>query len=216
MRPLRSLLVKLHPYVSCCASCGEIKTPLQGRLCTSLKPAFPVDAVLFGPPPDAAAAVRHALPWLRRVHGRDAVPAARAGLADLAGLADDPGLAENFFFAFPHSRLERIGMILDLFTPNGMPLCVLRPAPELSSAEAAWCDFLDGRGLVSGKKALFDTDIVPMTKECLKGFASLYGEFPVGEEKRPDVFAALARWCYASAMAVPTGPLHPLSARNAP
>jgi len=211
-RPVRSLLVKLHPYVSCCASCGEIKVPLEGRLCTSLTPAFQVDGVLLGATPTDAAAVRRTLPWLRHVH---ACPSPRASapamLHELTALAESGNLAEHFFIAFPHSRLERIRIILDLFTPNGMPLLALSPAPNLPPAEAAWCDFLDAGGRISGRAAAFDNDIYPMTRECLQGFTAVYAEFT---ECVPDALNALARWAYASAMAVPAGPVHALSARE--
>ncbi|MDL2267362.1 hypothetical protein LJC46_05170 [Desulfovibrio sp. OttesenSCG-928-G15] len=75
---LRNFLVKQHPYFSCCASCGEIKTPLEGRLCTSLLPEFPVDAVILpystGKPGAgeasiaSAVGVKRSAPWLRRVY----------------------------------------------------------------------------------------------------------------------------------------------------
>lgn len=43
---LRNTLIKQHPYFSCCASCGEIKIPLENRLCTSLSFPYSIDVVL--------------------------------------------------------------------------------------------------------------------------------------------------------------------------
>ena len=227
-RPLRSLLVKLHPYVSCCASCGEIKVPLEGRLCTSLAPAFSVDGVLLEASPEEAAAVRLKMPWLRHVHAANS-SFLRPGKGLTPGDLSDPTgpveLAEHFFIAVADSRLERIRMILDLFTPNGMPLLAVSAAGrKLPAAEAAWCAFLEERGFLSGREASFVSDIYPMTRECLEGFTPLYGEFLAQNEgagektavsgSRPELVAALARWAYASAKAVPAGPLHPLSARG--
>ncbi len=75
-RPLRVLLTAVHPAFSCCASCGEIKIPVQGRLCASLTPDFPVDCVILavssaweGADLTASAkAVRNALPFIRRLY----------------------------------------------------------------------------------------------------------------------------------------------------
>ena len=69
---LRNFLIKQHPYFSCCASCGEIQTPLGTRLCTSLSPSFSIDAVIIPDSsdagvPDAVQALRSQLPWLRNV-----------------------------------------------------------------------------------------------------------------------------------------------------
>ena len=69
---LRNFLIKQHPYFSCCASCGEIQTPLGTRLCTSLSPSFSIDAVIIpdssnGGIPDTIQALRGQLPWLRNV-----------------------------------------------------------------------------------------------------------------------------------------------------
>jgi hypothetical protein len=200
---VRSLLVKLHPYVSCCASCGELKVPLEGRLCTSLAPEFPVDGVLAGGGEVRAEALRRALPWLRRVHVVENGPEALLHAA--------PDLAEHFFVAFEHSRPERIQSPLDLFTPNGIPLSAARAAPELPPAEAAWCSFLEKCGLSPGRPASFAAGIHPLTRECVTGFASVYAAFlATCPELLPEPFAALARWAYAAALSIPAGPLHPL------
>lgn len=69
---LRNFLIKQHPYFSCCASCGEIQTPLGTRLCTSLTPSFSIDAVII---PDSSSsdtshsiqAIRNLFPWLRNI-----------------------------------------------------------------------------------------------------------------------------------------------------
>jgi hypothetical protein len=78
LRPIsifvRNFLVKQHPYFSCCASCGEIKTPLGKHLCTSLDIAFPVDAVIANQDGDdheglvLARRTERAMPWLRHIH----------------------------------------------------------------------------------------------------------------------------------------------------
>jgi hypothetical protein len=71
---LRNFLVKQHPYFSCCASCGEIKTPLGKHLCTSLDIGFPVDAVITNQDGDDHACLvlarkaERAMPWLRHIH----------------------------------------------------------------------------------------------------------------------------------------------------
>ncbi len=73
---LRNILLKRHAYFSCCASCGDIRTPVEHRLCASLSPEFPVDVVLLpggqGIGADAGldaslAAVREYMPWVRRI-----------------------------------------------------------------------------------------------------------------------------------------------------
>ncbi len=202
LHPLRSLLVKLHPYFSCCASCGEIKTPLDGRLCASLAPDFPVDGVLSGGTEQEAADLKRAMPWLRRAHmAQGEIPGALQNLPDLAG---------NFFVALADTDLSRVRHPLDLFTPNGIPLLAARPA-ALSPAEAAFCDVLETRGLMSARELSFASDIYALTRECLEGFgafciASSQPEF----ENASDRLAALARWAYASALAIPAGPAHPL------
>lgn len=232
-RPLRTLLVRLHPFVSCCSSCGEIPTPLEGRLCTSLSPEFPVDGLLPDASPQEAREAHNALPWLRRVHGsgllaapltRDSRP--QAMLAALADLARNPELAEHFFLAFRGSRLGRISMVADLFTPNGIPLLRAQSARVLPGAEEAWCAFLEEKGLFSGRAASFASDIFPSGKECLTDFVSQYGDFLATAGAKNDhggtprnagdVCAALARWSFASALAIPAGPLCSLSAAAAP
>ena len=203
LHPLRSLLVKLHPYFSCCASCGEIKTPLDGRLCTSLAPDFSVDGVLLGGTEQEAENLKRSMPWLRRVHvaPENALAAIRA-LPDLTG---------NFFVAPAGTQLSRIRHPLDLFTPNGIPLLAAREASSLSPAEAAFCAILEERGLATAKEVSFASDVYALTRECLEGFISFCaGASMPGIEKNPDNLANLARWAYAAALAIPAGPAHPL------
>lgn len=201
IHPLRSLLVKLHPYFSCCASCGEIKTPLEGRLCTSLAPDFPVDGVVLGGTAEQADSLKRTMPWLRRVH------AAPRGTA--TSLLSLPDLAEHCLAAFADSRLERLRQPLDLFTPNGIPLLAARRAPALSPAEDAFCALLEERGLPPVREASFASDVYALTRECLEGFAAFAPELPLSPDA-PENLAALSRWAYASALAIPAGPAHPL------
>ena len=73
---LRNFLLKRYAYFSCCASCGDIRIPLENRLCTSLVPDFPVDIVLLSDKEEnssaenlkaALVAVKTYLPWARRI-----------------------------------------------------------------------------------------------------------------------------------------------------
>lgn len=73
---LRNILMKRHAYFSCCASCGDIRTPLEHRLCASLSPGFDVDVVLLPdrrtgtaaqPASVGVSAVRERMPWVRRI-----------------------------------------------------------------------------------------------------------------------------------------------------
>jgi len=203
LHPLRSLLVKLHPYFSCCASCGEIKTPLDGRLCTSLAPDFPVDGVLLGGTELESANLKRSMPWLRRVH------VAQEGT--LRALQTLPDLAGNFFVTPAGTSLSRIRHPLDLFTPNGIPLLAARGTSSLPPAEAAFCAILEKHGLASAKEVSFASDVHALTRECLEGFIAFCAASSLPEhENTPDRLAALARWAYAAALAIPAGPAHPL------
>jgi hypothetical protein len=199
------LLVKLHPYFSCCASCGEIRTPLDGRLCTSLAPDFPVDGVLPGATQQEAEAVQRAMPWLRRVHIAPGV----APVDTLRTLQTLPDLAGNFFVALAGSRLARIRHPLDLFTPNGIPLLAARGVSSLPPEEAAFCASLEERGLAAAREASFTSDVYALTRECLEGFLAFCVPLP-GIAEAPDSLASLARWSYAVALAIPAGSAHPL------
>ena len=203
LRPLRSLLVKLHPYFSCCASCGEIRTPLEGRLCTSLVPDFPVDGVLLGGTAQESAAIQRAMPWLRRVHVTpETTPHLLQTLPDLAG---------NFFVARAGAKLARIRHPLDLFTPNGIPLLAARGSAALTPAEAAFCAILEERGLMTAKEVSFASDVYALTRECLEGFVAFCAAPPFPDiAEAPGSLANLARWAYAAALAIPAGPAHPL------
>ena len=203
LSPVRSLLVKLHPYFSCCASCGEIKMPLNGRLCTSLSPDFPVDAVLPGGTEQEAAKLRHAMPWLRRLHTvQNASPSVLHTL---------PDLADNFFVTLAGANLPHIRHPLDLFTPNGIPLLAVCATASLSPAEAALCAMLEQRDCIAAREVSFVSGVYSLTRECLDGFAAFCADAPLPENaKMPDAFACLARWAYSVALAVPAGPGHPL------
>ena len=206
-RPLRSLLVKLHPYFSCCASCGEIKIPLGGRLCTSLAPDFPVDGVLLGATAQESEEVKRAMPWLRRVH---TAPRAAPG-GTLRALRILPNLAGNFFVAPVGAKLARIRHPLDLFTPNGIPLLAARGVSSLPPAEAAFCAAMEERGLAPAREASFASDVYALTRECLDGFSAFCAAPPLpGIAETPNSLANLARWAYAAALAIPAGSAHPL------
>jgi hypothetical protein len=133
---LRNLLVRKHFWFSCCASCGEIKTPLGKRLCASLTPEFPVDAVVAGAlDPAARHAIRKANPWLRTVFTAADVP--HAPQDRLPALAHTlPGIAECFLMAKDAAVLSSPLHVLDFFTPNGIPLIALSRLPEQRSRGA--------------------------------------------------------------------------------
>ena len=73
---LRNILMKRHAYFACCASCGDIRTPVEHRLCASLSPDFSVDVVLLPSEKEGHSdalckatlgAVRKYMPWTRRI-----------------------------------------------------------------------------------------------------------------------------------------------------
>lgn len=146
-----SLLAKQHPLFSCCASCGEIRIPVETRLCTSLSPAFMVDAAYLVPDDDEARAwLRYALrslecnaPWVRKVflvrqgalpewlnpeaRGLCVVPggffaAAPADEPPEALLHLLPGIEEHHLVLSPRTIVARPCLVHDFFTPNGIPL----------------------------------------------------------------------------------------------
>ncbi|MDR2800612.1 MAG: Stealth CR1 domain-containing protein, partial [Desulfovibrio sp.] len=140
---LRNVLVKQHPWFSCCASCGEIKTPLGNRLCASLAPEFPVDAVLLDGGAGAAQKLRRRAPWLRRVFAADeggpSLPEGRAfspsSLAAEQAVPDPerkappsallhllPDLADQYLVVRNPDLLPAEAGVPDFFTPNGIPL----------------------------------------------------------------------------------------------
>ncbi|MDR0827479.1 MAG: Stealth CR1 domain-containing protein [Desulfovibrio sp.] len=110
----RNFSLDPYPYFCCCASCGEIKTPLENRLCASLSPSFVVDAVFPSGAEKNLDWARRVMPWLRNIFVADTgLPPALAGLA------------EHYLVIFPDrgtDRKVRPFRILDFFTPNGLPL----------------------------------------------------------------------------------------------
>ena len=85
MSPLHSLLDRLHPLFTCCASCGEIARRGRGYVCGSLSPDFSVDCVIL-PASGASPSRRHLagetrkhLPWLRHIHRIEASPPSHSG-----------------------------------------------------------------------------------------------------------------------------------------
>jgi hypothetical protein len=128
---IRNLLVRKHFWFSCCASCGEIKTPLGKRLCASLAADFPVDAVVAGPLDEAARReIRAANPWLRQVLAASEAPADVSQCMAPSLAHTIPGLAECFLGAGSAADLAVPGHVLDFFTPNGIPLIALSRLPE--------------------------------------------------------------------------------------
>ena len=158
---LRNTLIKQHPYFSCCASCGEIRTPLANRLCASLVPNFPVDGLLVQQANTLPVAEEISLatqnlkkyaPWLRRIYlvaealPETSLPAGLAllppssfcpeqtGLPPQAWLHTVPELAEQYLAVPPETIPEQPLHPLDFFTPNGIPLVMLNNSTSLPAA----------------------------------------------------------------------------------
>ena len=209
---LRNFLVKQHPYFSCCASCGEIKTPLDKRLCTSLAFSFPVDAVLV---PDDASQVDGTLagrmpevlnarcPWLRRIFivgdlaeptpplpdntrvvSMDSISPRTRGFDLEAYLHLLPDISEYYLIIRPGFSPKRDLLPLDFFTPNGIPLLRLAATPETPA------DFT------------FAEDAMPQTRENSMGFLDESGHCHDGPAN--ERYAAKAgRWAFRTGRAVP-------------
>ena len=155
---LRNTLIKQHPYFSCCASCGEIRTPLANRLCASLVPNFPVDGLIVPqvntlPVAEelslATQSLKQHAPWLRRIYlvaeavAEFRLPAGLAllspasfcpeqtGLPPQAWLHTVPELAEQYLVVPAKSIPEQPLHPLDFFTPNGIPLVMLSNSASL-------------------------------------------------------------------------------------
>lgn len=207
---LRNALIKQHPYVSCCASCGEIKTPLGTRLCTSLAFPFAVDAVISAGAPNLAALVatlETRCPWLRRIvvitHGK--APCA-PGLFDASGrvlavaassfmpeapcfgpeayLHRLPELGDYFLLAPDDLDLPRDLIPLDLFTPNGIPL--LRVGPFAPGGHA---------------QPPVAPGLFAHTKENAEAFLHAYAA--TGQAASGDYRTLAGQWLFAAARVVP-------------
>ena len=151
---LRNALIRQHPYFSCCASCGEIKTPVENRLCASLQFPFEVDAVILCDEHEKAAtrisALERHCSWLRQivvvcsaataasgisrnerirsVRPDEFMPAAAFGPE--AYCQDIPDLGEYFLIVPSGVEPKRDLLPLDFFTPNGIPLLRLRKTQD--------------------------------------------------------------------------------------
>ncbi|MDR2124226.1 MAG: hypothetical protein LBP38_04490 [Desulfovibrio sp.] len=204
---LRNALVKQHPWFSCCASCGEITTPLAGRLCASLAPAFPVDAVLLDAAAETARQLRRRQPWLRRIFadgdaGLQAAPeTTRFTAAELNSAAGDstaklpavallhllPDIAEHYLVVREPDAMPAAARIADFFTPNGIPLLYCREDIPLR----AWPDACTGHGCHA------------QTRQNSVDFLSSPTGRTGGALNARGYAAALFRWTYAEARAVP-------------
>ncbi len=208
---LRNVLVKQHPYFSCCASCGEIKVPLAERLCTSLAFSFPVDAVIL--PDDmardgetASARTLESLKteglWLRRIFVprtfSGATPSSpdRVSFVDMDDLLRQPKrlepdaylhllpeISEHYLIVKPGFSLRRGSIPLDFFTPNGIPLLRLKKkkAP-------------DGGFAVS-------EDVLSQTCANSKDFLEEY--IPSRNETGGNYALASGRWAFRTGRAIP-------------
>lgn len=146
---LRNTLVKQHPYFSCCASCGEIRTPLgTSRLCASLNCNFEIDVFFLIENNIIDEGVL--LPihdfyercgWIRKIYiltsskraetiqykntcfsivsERDFIHSADT-VTDFSGFMDEK--SEYFLIVSPESNVQELLSPLDLYTPNGIPL----------------------------------------------------------------------------------------------
>lgn len=208
---LRNALVKQHPYFSCCASCGEIKTPLANRLCASLAVPFTVDTVILSADSAAAAACVRAFdkhcPWVRRIFivARDAaslsgitrtervrpIPAGEFMPPDSpfgpeAYCHAIPGISDYFLIAPPDCRAEHDCLPIDFFTPNGIPLLRLRKSES-------------GDGIIG--EYVLAPGIFPQTKENAVAFLLAAGDTP--PPGTPGYYAEAARQAFTAGAAVP-------------
>jgi hypothetical protein len=230
---LRNFLIRQHPYFSCCASCGEIKTPLGGRLCSSLQPNFSIDAVVI--PSSSGTADRHLAkrlrynaPWLRAIYypadelpedlqqagGMKVLSAAALsrdapfpGLPVQAVLHVHPGLAECFLVVSDGGITDRPLHPLDFFTPNGIPLLFLESAVSNSqSGEGASPDVTIERG-IGGARPL--PGIYAATRDNAEKFLPVFISGASGNGASPPDFSSyhtlLSRWTYEQGLAVPAG-----------
>ena len=229
---LRNVLIRQHPYFSCCASCGEIKTPLADRLCTSLLPDFPVDAVIVLPAGNAVsrekvAVTLHSLienaPWLRRIHLLaselpEGIVEEKLSLLPPASLVPQnailppqgylhtvPDLVENYLVVPAGFQIEQPLLVVDFFTPNGIPLLFLQSRetgaepivvnPDLGCALEAVGLFLE----TALRPALYG--IAAQCKENSAAFLTFAAALPPLEAESYPL--ALAHFAYAAGRVVP-------------
>lgn len=203
---LRNKIIKQHPYLSCCASCGEIAVPLGGRLCTSLECSFPVDAVLVAHEPGAAGRlagllqeIPDALPWIKNIFVITAQDITKfnpqekksSNIADkfsfkhdcpAASLHELNEISEHYIILtadfHPKNKLNP----LELFTTNGIPFLLLQNA--------------------DGNKYKLAPDIFPQTKSNSTAFL-LDANF-AGTASSAEYFERMGRWAFQAGKAVPS------------
>jgi hypothetical protein len=159
---LRKVLIRRRVYTPCCASCGEMPSRPEKRLCASLSVTFPVDAVLVPAEKGAenTSAFVHSIaglqkycPWLRllffapsgdelpdipsvpaklRPVRKRDFPASSAGFDTAYAAHSLPGLSEQYLLVRAGSAPERDMLPLDFFSPNGIPFLFLDAAKEES------------------------------------------------------------------------------------
>lgn len=211
---LRNALVKQHPYFSCCASCGEIKTPLGKRLCTSLTCSVQVDAVVLAA--DASEALLAATirqlhqhcSWLRAVFlvtasgTAHALPSFSGELAPRSiteeafldaltvpeGGDSSASLSECLLLLQPGGAPQQKSLPHDFFTPNGLPL--VRLLPPDGSEGITWKNFR-----VTGK-------IIPLSKNAVRDFLNS-PEAPSDPLRCTQLWARASCWTLDKARAIP-------------
>jgi hypothetical protein len=215
---LRKALIRRRVYTPCCASCGEMPTGLEKRLCASLSASFPVDAVLVPAAGAGASAFARSItglqkhcPWLRflflLLEGEELpdCPSAPATLRpirkrDFPASAPDldpvwsahavPGLSEHYLIVTAGAAPERDMLPQDFFTPNGIPFV-----------------FLDATGTDAASPA--DSGIFAQTRENSADFLAGLACPPYSDGAAPprtdcrDYFTAAGRWASFSGRAVP-------------
>lgn len=229
---LRNALIKQHPYFSCCASCGEIKTPLADRLCTSLLPGFPVDAVIVPSLNNSLSceeldvslrSLNEQAPWLRRIYllapelPEGAVeeklsllqPASifpqNATLPPQGYLHAVPDLAEHYLVVPAGFQMEQARLVVDFFTPNGIPLLFL----QAKETGAEPIDVNPGLGCALEAVGLFLEmalrpvlyGIAAQCKENSAAFLTFAAALPPLEAESYPL--ALAHFAYAAGRVVP-------------
>lgn len=214
---LRNALVKQHPYFSCCASCGEIKTPLEGRLCASLSCSFQVDAVVLASSEEHdEARIRRVLdaldkhcPWLRRIFliksgassfafinservatlAADDFTPGDSPFGPAAHVHEAPGLGEYYLVLSPEQAPVRNLLPLDFYTPNGIPLLPLEREGESAGGDAS-------------RIVRPAPGILAQTKENSVDFLATRKERPGGASG--DYRSESGLWAYAAARVVPS------------
>lgn len=206
---LRNKIIKQHPYLSCCASCGEIATPLGGRLCTSLECLFPVDAALIATEhetDDSLAVVRQriaeALPWIKNIFiitaqdimkfnlqesklynitAKNALGSFAAG-CPAAFLHELDELSEHYIILTASFQPKNSLSPLEAFTSNGIPFLLLQST--------------------ANDNYNFVPDIFPQTKSNSAAF--LHDANSDGPISCAEYFERMGHWAFQAARAVPS------------